>query len=84
MTKIFGGRKTMLTTLPQGAQNRRQKINRITISIYSQFAPLSFRPSNQLAPMSTRPTNQLAPLVDQLAPGKYGANWYRVRVNSPH
>jgi len=33
---------------------------------------------NQLAPMSTCSTNQLAPLVDQLAPGKYGANWYRV------
>jgi len=37
-------------------------------TIYSQFAPLSFRPSNQFAPMSTRPTNQLAPPVDQLAP----------------
>jgi len=40
--------------------------------IYSQFALLSFRPSNQLTPMSPCPTNYLAPLVDQLAPGKYG------------
>jgi len=33
--------------------------------------------------MSARPTNQLAPIVDQLAPGKYGANWYRVSQFAP-